>query len=318
MAITNFTDFSNITYCGEEAQKIFAQDVYALDMRDYGITMMDGLKGKRKIYTGKIGDVWQKYSCPFTPQGEASLAEAFIEPVAVKANIEECYDAFWDTFLVEQTSISLQGGIPQTFSEWYFGKLREKMSREYQEMFWQGDTAYTGTVKEYLKVVDGVEKQLANATGATHITGAAITVDNVIAQVEAAIMAAVNKANAQELDTDAYKVFMNYADIKVLEVALGKLIDLNLTNRVFDNYSRQNGHIYVMGYEIVPTMQSKNSIIVGDPRNLVLGFDSYDSHLEYKLINLRDTTGDNAFRVIAISNIGVGIVFPESFVISKP
>ena len=125
MAITNFTDFSNITYCGEEAQKIFAQDVYALDMRDYGITMMDGLKGKRKIYTGKIGDVWQKYSCPFTPQGEASLAEAFIEPVAVKANIEECYDAFWDTFLVEQTSISLQGGIPQTFSEWYFGKLRE-------------------------------------------------------------------------------------------------------------------------------------------------------------------------------------------------
>lgn len=318
MAINNFIDFSNITYCGQEAQKIFAQDVYALDLRNYGITMMDGLKGKRKIYTGKIGDVWQAYSCPFTPQGEASLEEAYIEPVAIKVNEENCFDSFWNNFLVEQTSISLNGGLPQTFSEWYFAKLRQKMSREYEEIFWQGDTARTATTKVYLKVTDGIEKKLADNTGTTHITGAAITVDNVIAQVETVIMAGIAKANEQELDTDDWKVFMNYADIKVLEVALGKLIDLNLTNRVFDNYSRNNGHIYVMGYEIVPTMQSKNSIIFGPVRNLVLGFDSYDSHLEYKFINLRETVGDNAFRVLAISNIGVGIIFPDSFVISKP
>lgn len=314
----NFITFDNLTYCGQEAQKIFAQDVYGLDMRNYGITMMDGLKGKRKIYTGKIGDVWQAYSCPFTPAGEASLEEAYIEVVPAKVNIEECFDSFWNSFLVEQTEISLRGGIPQTFAEWYFAKLREKMSKEYQEMAFKGDTAYTGTTKEYLKIVDGFEKKLAQATGATHITGAAITVDNVIAQVEAVIMAGIDKANGLELDTEGWKVLMNYQDIKVLEVALGKLIDLNLTNRVFDNYSRNNGHIYVMGYEIVPTMQSKNTIIFGDPRNLVLGFDTYDSHLEYKLINLRETTGDNAFRVIAISNIGVGIIFPDSFVISKP
>lgn len=314
----NFITFDNLTYAGQEAQKIFAQDVYGLDMRNYGLTFMDGLKGKRKIYTGKIGDVWQAYSCPFTPKGEASLEEAYIEAVPVKVNIEECFDSFWNSFLVEQTEISLRGGIPQTFAEWYFGKLREKMAKEYQEMAFKGDTAYTGTTKEYLKIVDGFEKKLAQATGATHITGAAITVDNVIAQVEAVIMAGIDKANGLELDTEGWKVLMNYQDIKVLEVALGKLIDLNLTNRVFDNYSRNNGHIYVMGYEIVPTMQSKNSIIFGDPRNLVLGFDTYDSHLEYKLINLRETTGDNAFRVIAISNIGTGIVFPDSFVISKP
>ena len=36
---------------------------------------MDGVKGKMKMYTGEIGDVWQAYSCPFTPQGAASLAE---------------------------------------------------------------------------------------------------------------------------------------------------------------------------------------------------------------------------------------------------
>jgi hypothetical protein len=69
-----------------------------------------------------------------------------------------------------------------------------------------------------------------------------------------------------------------------------------------------------MGYEIVPTLQSKNSIIFGPARNLVLGFDTFDSHLEYKLIDMRETTGDNMFRVIAISNIATGIIMPDLFV----
>ena len=111
---------------------------------------------------------------------------------------------------------------------------------------------------------------------------------------------------------------MNHQDVRVLEVALGKVCCPNSVNQVFANYARQDGRIFVMGYEIVPTMQSKNTIIFGPARNLVLGFDSYDSHLEWKLIDMRETTGDDTFRIIAISNIAAGIVFPELFVVSKP
>ena len=64
-------------------------------------------------------------------------------------------------------------------------------------------------------------------------------------------------------------------------------------------------------------MQSKNSVIFGPASNLVLGFDTADSHVQYKIIDLRDTTGDNAFRVLAISNIAVGVVYPELFVMLK-
>lgn len=317
--MSNFIDLSNITYCGKEAQEIFSKDIYDIDLRQYGITMMDGVKGKMKMYTGEIGDAWQLYTCPFTPAGSASLAEAFIEPAAIKVNQENCYDTFWNTFLVEQTEISLRGGIPQTFGDWYFGKLRQKMAKEYQEIFWKGDTGYTGTSKVYLKAVNGVEKELDTKIPAGNkIAGSAITVANVIEQVEAAIMKGIDVANAAEVDTEGYKVFMNHADVRVLEVALGKLCCDVQNNRIFSNYGRENGRIYVMGYEIVPTMQSKNVIIFGPARNLVLGFDTYDSHLEYKLINMRETTGDNMFRVLAISNIAVGIILPELFVVSKP
>lgn len=314
--MANFINVSGLTYCGREAQEIFSKDIYDIDLRQYGITFMDGVKGKMKMYTGEIGDAWQLYTCPFTPAGSASLAEAFIEPAAIKVNQENCYDTFWNTFLVDQTEISLRGGIPQTFGEWYFGKLRQKMAKEYQEIFWKGDDDYSGSTKVYLKAVDGVEKKLHENSGVTKVSGETITVNNVIAQVEAVIAKGLEVAGNAEVDTEGYKIFMNHQDVRLLEVALGKICCPNKES-IFSNYARQDGRIFIMGYEVVPTMQSKDKIIFGPARNLVLGFDTYSSHLEYKLIDLRDTTGDNMFRVLAISNIAVGIILPELFVLSE-
>lgn len=315
--MANFIDVSGLTYCGKEAQEIFSKDIYDIDLRQYGITFMDGVKGKMKLYSGEIDSVWQLYTCPFTPEGKAALAENFIEPAAIKVNQENCYDVFWNTFLVDQTEISLRGGIPQTFSEWYFAKLRKQMSKEYQELFWGGDTDYSGSTKTFLKAIDGIEKQLDENSGVTKVNGAAITVDNAIAQVEAVVLKGIEVAGNAEVDTEGYKIFMNHQDVRLLEVALGKICCPNKES-IFSNYGRDNGRIFIMGYEVVPTMQSKNTIIFGPARNLVLGYDTFDSHLEYKLIDMRDTTGDNMFRIIAISNIAAGIVLPELFVVSKP
>lgn len=314
--MANFINVSGLTYCGKEAQEIFSKDIYDIDLRQYGITYLDNVKGKMKIYSGEIGDAWQLYTCPFTPAGAASLAENFIEPAAIKVNQENCYDTFWNTFLVDQTEISLRGGIPQTFADWYFDKLRRKMSKEYQEIFWAGDTGRTATTKTYLKAVDGIEKQLEGNSGVTSVSGAAITVDNVIAQVEAVIMKGLEVAGNAEVDTEGYKVFMNHQDVRMLEIALGKLCCPN-KNSILSNYALADGRIFVMGYEIVPSMIEKNWIVFGPARNLVLGFDTFDSHIEYKLIDMRDTTGDNMFRILAISNIAVGIILPELFVYSK-
>lgn len=312
--MANFINVSGLTYCGKEAQEIFSKDIYDIDLRQYGITFMDGVKGKVKLYNGEIGDAWQVYTCPFTPAGAASLAESFIEPAAIKVNQENCYDTFWNTFLVDQTEISLRGGIPQTFGDWYFGKLRQKMAKEYQEIFWQGDKARTASTKTYLKVTDGIEKKMAALPSGNKYTVTAFTVANIIEQVEAIILKGIDVANAAEVDTEGYKVFMNHADVRVLEIALGKLCCGNSMNDRFANYGRENGRIFVMGYEIVPSMIGKNKVVFGPARNLVLGYDTFDSHLEYKLIDMRETTGDNMFRVLAISNIAVGIIMPELFV----
>lgn len=305
----------NLTYCGKEGQEIFSKSVYNLDITKSGITLKDNVKGKEKIYNGEIGDVWQAYTCPFTPAGEVKLGESFIEPVKIKVNLEECYDAWADTYFVEQTKVALDGGIPQTFADWFFDKLKAKMEREYQEIFWQGDTNHAGATKKYLKVTDGIEKRLL-ADDAEEITGSAITVDNVIAQLEAVILKGLENAAAQEVETEDYKVFMNYADVKLLEVALGKLCCGNSTTDKFSNYSMNGGNINVMGFDVVPTMCSRATIIFGPVKNIVLGFDTFDSHIEYRLIDMRETTGDDMFRVIALTNIAVGEIFGDLFVVS--
>lgn len=316
--MSSFIDVSGLTYCGKEAQDIFSKDIYELPL--YGnITFMDGVKGKVKLYNGEIGDVWQEYSCPFSPDGEVVLSEDFMEPAAIKVNLEECYDKFWNTFLVEQTEISLHGGIPQTFADWFFAKLRRKMATEYQEIFWKGDEDYSGTTKAFLKVTDGVEKQLDDKVPSGNtIAGSVFTVSNIIAQVEAAVMKAIEVAAAADTDSEPFKIMMNHNDVRLLEVALGKDCTCNNSGQIFNNYARNNGRIWVMGFEVIETVQSRNTIIVGNPKNLVLGYDTFDSHLEYRLIDLRETTGDNMFRIIAVSIIAVGVIYPELFVVSKP
>lgn len=305
----------NLTYAGKEGQEIFSKSVYNLDIAQSGITLKDNVKGKEKIYTGEIGDVWQAYTCPFTPEGEVILKEAFIEPVKIKVNMEECYDAWADTYFVEQTKVALDGGIPQTFGEWFFDKLKYKMEREYQEIFWQGDKAHSASTKKYLKVTDGIEKRLI-ADGASEITGGALTVDNAITLVEAVVTKGLEVAATQEVDTENYSIFMNYADVKLLEVALGKLTSGISNNDKFSNYSRNGGRINIMGYDVIPTMCSRSTIVFGPVKNIVLGFDTFDSHIEYRLIDMRETSGDDQFRVIAITNIAVGEIFGDLFTVS--
>lgn len=316
--MANFIDVSNITYCGKEAQEIFAKDVYALDLRGYGITLMDNIKGKTKLYSADMGDLWQEYTCPFSPDGSVVLSEDYIEPAAIKVNLENCYDTFWNTYLVEQTSITLNGGVPATFGEWFFERLRVEMAKEYQEIFFRGDTDYSGATKTYLAVTDGVEKILADELDTDVIAGSAFTVNNIIAQVEAAVMHGIGKAAAAEVDTEAYKILLNKNDVRLLMIALGKDCSCNLTNSEFKNYAIENGRLFVMGFEVVPTEQTPSTVIFGPAKNLVLGFDTMDSHVEYKFIDMRETTGDNMFRVIAISNIGVGVIYPSLFTLSKP
>lgn len=316
--MAKFTNIDSLTYCGKEASEIFVKNLYESDVKGYGIKYLPEVKGKQKLYDGSISDLYQKYSCQFAPKGSVKLNESTIEPTTLKVNLEICYDEFWGTFLSEQTEISLNGGIPQSFSEFLFNKvLVPELKKEYEELFFNGDTTGTGTTysnKTYLKLADGIVKKVKNDSKSKKVTGAELTSSNIIAKVEE-VAEAVN--NMEDIDVEGFKIFMNYMDVRKLITALGVNSNSPLTNQMFSNYSKVGDKLYVYGYEIVPTRIEKDVIMASHPMNLVLGFDASDSEISYKMIDMKESTLDNMMRVAVVTNIAIGVVFPETVVIAK-
>lgn len=310
--MANFVDVQNLNYTGEYAKEIFVKNLYESKLKTYGITYMPGVKSRQQLVTGDVSDLFQKFTCPFSPNGQATLSEKWIEGVPMKVNLEQCYDAFWNTFLAAQTEISLNGGIPQGFFDWFFnGVLVPELSKEYEQIFWNGDK--TSGATDTLKIADGLITQLKADGQVNKITGAALTVDNIVAQVEAVALKAIEAADAADMSD--YKIFMNVNDVRLLQVALSKEAILN--TQVWANFGREGDRIFAYGFEVVPCMIAKDNIVLAPAKNLVLGYDIADSEISYKIIDMRESTLDNTFRVGVITNIAVGYVYPELIVLSS-
>ena len=310
--MANFVDVQNLTYEGEYAKEIFIKNLYESKLKSFGITYMPGVKGKQQLVSGNVSDLFQKFTCPFSASGEAVLTEKWIEGVPMKVNMEECYDSYWSTFMAAQTEVSLNGGVPQAFFDWFFnGVLVPELGKEYEQIFWNGDK--TSGANDTLKIADGIVKQLNADSKVNKVAGATLTVDNIIAQVEAVSLKAM--AAASETEMEDYKLFMNVNDFRLLKVALAK--EAILGDQVWANFGRDGEKIYAFGFEVVPCLIAKNAMILAPAKNLVLGYDIADSEVSYKMIDMRQTTLDNTFRVGVITNIAIGYVYPELIVVSK-
>ena len=311
--MANFVDVTNLTYEGEYAKEIFIKNLYESKLKTYGITYMPGVKSKQQLVSGSVSDLFQKFTCPFSASGEAELTEKWIESVPMKVNLEECYDSFWPTFMAAQTEVSLNGGIPQAFFEWFFnGVLVPELGKEYEQIFWNGDKAAGAT--DTLKIADGLVKQLNADANVNKIAGAALTVSNIVAQVEAVALKGIEAAG--EADMEDFKIFMNINDVRLLKVALAK--EAILDTQVWANFGKDGEKVYAYGFEVVPCMIAKNSIVLAPAKNIVLGYDIADSEISYKILDMRNTTMDNTFRVGVVTNMAIGYVYPELIVVSKP
>lgn len=310
MAITNFVSPENIAYKGKEANEIMSKPIYESDLYSYGVTYRPGVKGKEQLVVGEVSDLFQTYTCAFSPSGEVSLAEQWIEPFTMKINLQECYDKYWPSFMAEETRRAYVGetNIPRTFFQWFFDDMLVKeMKKEYEEIFWNGDKTKSGI----LALGDGVVKKVVESGKAKTVTGATLTVDNILAQVSA--VAALADVNVDDAD---YKIYINKGQMKILKTALGneKIRD----NYVWSNFTKEGEKVYAYGFEVVPCRIAKDTILLAPNKNLVLGYDLESDQTSFQILDLSQVTGDNEFRVIAMCNMAVGVVYPELMVISKP
>lgn len=313
---TSSITVDNITYVGQEAQEIFTQDLFNIDIvAQDAINIMVNVRGKQQLLSGKVKAWFEKYTCAWKNTTEATLAEKWIEAEPIDLGGEFCYGQFYNSFLTESLRVTINHGteVPP-FTEWLFAQLRKEMSRAYQELFWRGDE---DSNNKELNAVDGIEKKLEESEDVEKIDGAAFTTDNILNQVKAAVKKAIDLAGAAQIDTADHKVYLNWNDYKYLEMALGDLYYEVRGDRVFSNYTMSNGQIAIFGIPVVKTMQSPNTVIVAPKGGLTLACDLFDSHVTYKVIDLRESTLDDILRWRAITNLGTGILFDDIIVYSR-
>lgn len=307
----------NITYVGQEATEIFTQDLFNIDIvAQDAINVLVDVRGKRQLLSGEVKAWFEKYTCAWKNTTEATLEEKWIETEPIDLGGEFCYGQFYGSFLTESLRVSINHNqeVPP-FTEWLFTQLRKEMSRAYQELFWRGDED-SNNVK--LNAVDGIEVKLKDSQDVEKITGSAFTLQNILAQVKAAALKAIELAGAAEIDTAEHKIYMNWNDIKLLQFALGDLCCEVSSERVFSNFTLTNGQIAIYGIPVVATMQTPSTIIVAPAKALTLATDIFDSHITYKVVDMRESTLDDILRWRAISNLGTGILFDDLIVYSRP
>ena len=320
MAAINYPNSSikvdNITYVGQQATEIYTQDLFNIDIvAQDAINVLVDVRGKRQLLSGKVKAWFSAYDCSWKNTTESSLEEKWIETEVIDLGGEFCYGEFFQTYLTEALRVSINHNQDVTpFTEWLFEHLRKEMSRAYQELFWRGDTA---SEKKEIKAVDGIEKKLEASAKVQKINGAAFTTDNILDQVKAAVKKAIDLAGAAKIDTADHKVYLNWNDYKYLEMALGDLCCEVRGDRVFSNYTLSNGQISIYGMPVVKTMQSPSTVIVAPAKALTLATDIFDSHITYKVVDMRETNLDDVLRWRAISNLGTGILFDDLIVYSR-
>ena len=320
MAAINYPNSSikvdNITYVGQQATEIYTQDLFNIDIvAQDAINVLVDVRGKRQLLSGKVKSWFEKYVCSWRNTTQSSLEEKWIETEVIDLGGEFCAGEFFQTYLTEALRVSINHNQDVTpFTEWLFEHLRKEMSRAYQELFWRGDTA---SEKKEIKAVDGIEKKLEASSKVQKINGAAFTTDNILGQVKAAVKKAIDLAGAAQIDTADHKVYLNWNDYKYLEMALGDLCCEVRGDRVFSNYTMSNGQIAIYGMPVVKTMQSPSTVIVAPAKALTLATDIFDSHITYKVVDMRETNLDDVLRWRAISNLGTGILFDDLIVYSR-
>jgi len=276
-----------------------------------GISVETNVKFKRKIKKLASTGIVQEGTCEFTPTSGLTISEGVLEPQRIKVNETLCFDEFdnlWD-------SESMQAGqhaqnVPQDLLNGITEEFVNQVSKEVETLVWKGDS--DGSTGGILDLIDGYEKILAvtGTSGSVKVNAvSAITTTNILTElnkVYAALPAGVRKKGKDRL-----VFFMSYTAAAIYE--------MNLQAQGI-NTSAEGGVMRAYGIEIKPVggLSADNIIVLGARDNFYVGTDLMSDMNEIKLIDMRDTTGDDAVRFIMKAKVDVTIAYPNEIVFYRP
>lgn len=244
------------------------------------------------------GTLFKEATCDFDDTGSITIAQRTLTTGKYAVNTEICIEEIEK--LHAAALMSAPNTVPAVLEEFLVAYILERFGKGIENQIWAGTTGDT---------VVGLYT-LADADGSvTEITGATISLSNVVDQFEAFYFG----ANVNLLSKPGLKVFMNKKDIDMYNAAIRKL---GLVGGASADRTNTVSHIN-SELELVPTSGlASGKWFMTNADNLAYGYD-FDTKGEIKVINMSDSTGDDKFRMIAKFRFGVNYAIGADVVIRK-
>jgi len=292
------------TYCGDALKKyILACILGGETLSTAGISVQTNVKYKRKIKKLAVGNIVQCGSCDFTATSGVTITEAVLEPCEQKINEEICFEdlyQLWDS--ADMAAGMHNENIPQSLMDALTEGYTKEAAQEIEKAIWQNDSSGTG--RTYCACFDGYESVLKvdAITGAT----SAVTVSNVVTLLNKAyalVPACVLAKPKAEL-----VIFVSHKTLAMYEMNLA-------TQGV--NTTIMGGVPTLYGIEIkaVSGFSDDDNIVIGARNNFYVGTDLEADFNEIKVLDMRQTTGDESVRFIMKYKLDVAVAYPEEVVI---
>lgn len=295
MATTkNFTT----TYSGEAAKEYLLPALVGGEtLSTDGLTIKTGVKYKYKLKTLSSSGLVQSGTCEYNPTGTIAISEVELEPKKSKVNADICFDDLydlWDSEDMADGSHSEQA--PATITDAIQASFVENVAKAIELAVWTGNTTMG---------ISGWATDLDN--GAIEITGlasSAITSTNIVTEMNKvynALPSAVKKKGEASL-----VFFMSYKDAGLyLQNLSAQGINTTVDNKGLNLY----------GIEIKRVAGLPDGdMVLGERKNFVIATDLASDYNEVKIIDKRDTTGDEVLSFIMKWKLDAGVGFKNEVV----
>jgi hypothetical protein len=287
------------TYAGELALPYINAALLSGDTiaKNY-VTVKEGVKFKAVLKVLGSGALLQDgTSCDFSQAGSLTLTESVLEVKDIKVNLELCKSEFARDWEAAQTGRGfINDVVPSNFADFLIGYAAAKVGQEIELHVWQG-TAGAGTYQRFtgfeklLKDNAGTAADVVYAAGAMAVGTVIDNLNELIDSLPASIMGSP--------DT---KIYMNRQTAQYYRQAITAAGYLQMY-QASDSFNLQfNGYdIYVC-----PGM-SAGTVVIAQPKNLVVGTDANSDYAEVKVVDMSLTDASDNVRMAMRFRTGVQV-----------
>lgn len=285
-------------YVGKFINELFSAEIFKTDSLSY-VSVLPNLKGNTGFLPRvEVNNFLKPASCEFDATGTVSLTEKEVNAKSIGINLSLCITDLENSWYnMGWRPGANNNDIPADLQTYTVNHVAMATIANIEEWFWGGVTDPSAATPTGLAEFDGIYT-LAVADGGVDVSGTTITSSNVIAELNKVLAEAAVNAPAvytkKEAAPSKFKDAKIYVPLNVLAAYEEAVAALGV-----NSYYNSGDELNFKGFKLIVTNGlADNKIVFGSPSNLWLVTDLMSDANELKLIDMRNTTGDDTVRVI--------------------